>query len=416
MRKFNVPGLEILEIPAFRRLWAGQAISQFGDALYALLFLFIVDKLTGKAAMVGYVGALQAAPFLLAGPYAGVVADRFDRKKIMLFADMASALILSALCAVLAVYAHPHVSVIFAAAFLLSLVNVFFAPAKSAAIPALVPGSRLMEANALSSATQNLMPLLGIGVSGAGLGLLYAIYPGKFFLVAAAANAVSFFCSALCIAGLPALRPQREDARKTGIEEIAAGFRLIARDHVLKVSLVLGFFLNLFISPFMVAYIAVNRKWFGGQFSSLAICEAGFLAAMVLTSVFVGRMKIARPGISFAAGMAVVGLAVALMANCHTLGWFTFLNVLCGIAVPFAVLPLNTYIQLSVPDAFRGRVDSANAMASQGIVPLSMGMAGLLLDRIGLTAIFVVMGVGFLCTALAGLLDAGFRRAQMPGP
>ena len=414
MRKIRLPGLEILEIRAFRRLWVGQAVSQFGDALYGLLFLFIVDKLTGKAAMVGYVGALQAAPFLLVGPYAGLVADRFDRRLVMLFADVASAVILAALCGVLLANQRPPVGVIFAAAFLLSLVNVFFLPAKSAAIPALVPPERLIEANALSSATQNLMPLLGIGLSGAGLGLLYALYPSLFFLVAAGANALSFLCSAFCIAGLPPLRPVREGLEKRAIHEIADGFRLIWHDHVLKVSLILGFFLNLFISPFMVAYIAVNREWFGGQFGTLAMCEAAFMAAMVVTSVFVGRLKIVRPGLSFVIGMAGVGISVALMSNCRTFAGFTFLNLLCGIAVPFAVLPLNTYIQLSVPDAFRGRVNSANAMAAQGIVPLSMGMAGMLLDRIGLTAMFLVMGIGFFATALAGFMDARFRCASMP--
>src|SRR5436305_13461671 len=101
----------ILEIRAFRRLWLGQAISQFGDALYALLFFFMVDKLTGKAAMVGYVGALQAAHFLLVGPYAGMIADRFDSRSVMLFADLVSAIILAALCGVLLVPSTIHVEV-----------------------------------------------------------------------------------------------------------------------------------------------------------------------------------------------------------------------------------------------------------------------------------------------------------------
>src|SRR4051812_33398009 len=131
MRKISLPGLEILEIRAFRRLWLGQAISQFGDALYSLLFLFMVDKLTGKAAMVGDVGAIQAAPFLLFGPYAGLVADRLDRRRVMLFADLASAAILALLCVQLLVNPRPPTVIVFAAAFLLSSVNTFFLPAKS---------------------------------------------------------------------------------------------------------------------------------------------------------------------------------------------------------------------------------------------------------------------------------------------
>jgi len=409
----RLPGLEILEIRAFRRLIIGQAVSQFGDALYALLFLFMVDKLTGKAAMVGYVGALQAAPFLLFGPYAGVVADRFDRRRVMLAADLASATVLAGLCGVLIVNSRPHIGVIFAAAFLLSLVNVFFLPAKSAAIPALVPPERLLEANGLSSAIQNLMPLLGLALAGAGLGLLYALNPKLFFLAAAGTNALSFLYSAACIAGLPAMNPQRNGPQTHTLHEISEGFRFIWRDHVLKVTLLMGFFLNLFIAPFMVAYIAANRAWFGARFSTLAACEAAFMGAMVATSLFVGRMKIARPGLSFVIGMAAVGLLVAFMAYSRVYPLFVFWNVLCGLALPFAVLPLNSYLQLSVPDAFRGRVNSANSMAAKGIVPLSMGVAGVLLDRIGLAAIFLVMGIGFCGTALAGFMDSGFRNATM---
>ena len=217
IKRFRLPGLEILEIRAFRRLWVGQAVSQFGDALYTLLFLFMVDKLTGKAAMVGYVGALEAAPFLLFGPYAGVLADRLDRRRIMLFADLVSALVLAGLCVVLLVYPKPHVGVIFAAAFLLSTVNAFFAPAKSAAIPALVPAERLMEANALSAATQHLMPLLGLGISGVGLGLLYALYPNLFFCGRRGGE-----CSLVSLLGSLHRRPSRASAGPRRHEEAGA--------------------------------------------------------------------------------------------------------------------------------------------------------------------------------------------------
>jgi len=164
----------------------------------------------------------------------------------------------------------------------------------------------------------------------------------------------------------------------------------------------------------MVAYIAVNRRWWGGQFGTLAACEAAFMGSMVVTSLFVGKLKIVRPGLSFVFGMAVIGLTVAFMAFSRPYGWFVLWNVVCGVAFPFATIPLSTYIQLSVPDAFRGRVNAANSMVSQAIRPISLGAAGMLLDRIGLTPMFLLMGIGFGCTALAGLMDAGFRNARMP--
>ena len=406
---------EVLQIRPFRRLWLGQAVSQFGDALYFLLFLFMVDKITGSAAMVGYVGALQALPFLLFGPVAGAVADRFDRRRVMLFADIASAFLLTALTVWLLVTPKPPVAVILGAAFLLSLVNVFFIPAKSAAIPALVPADRLMEANALSMATQNLMPLLGLGLSGTVLGVLYKFYPNLFFPTAAFVNAATFLYSAVCIAKLPRLLPKREEVlEKHPLQDAADGFRLIGRDHILKVSLALSLFLNLFISPFMVVYVAANRAWFGGQFGTLAAFEASFVAMMVITSLALGKRPFLRPGLGFSIGLGAIGLFVAAMAFSKSFWLFLFWNMICGIALPFAILPMNTYIQLVVPDAFRGRVNSAQTMVSMGVQPLSVGLAGMLLDRIGLEAMFLVMGVGMGASALIGLLDGRFRQTRMP--
>jgi MFS family permease len=407
----------VLKIENFRRLWMGQAVSQFGDSLYALLFLFMVDKITGSAAMVGYVGALEALPFILLAPYAGVIADRLDRRKVMLFADLASAGILFAFTLLLVFNPKPPVGVIFVVALLLSLVNVFFMPAKSAAIPSLVPTEHLMEANALSSATQSMMPMLGLALSGSVLGLLYALAPNTFFPTAALLNAISFLFSAYCIARLPRLVPKREAAHieRHPIQDALDGFRLIRRDHVLWMVLLLNLLVHLFISPFMVAYVAVNRAWFGGGFGTLAACEAGFLAVMVVTSLALGKRKFQRPGMGYIVGSAVVGLFVAAMAFSQNFWLFFAWNALCGIALPFITIPLTTYVQRIVPDAYLGRVNSTMMMVSRAVTPLSMGLAGILLDKVGLVNMFLIMGFGMCGAALIGLFDPKFREARMPG-
>src|SRR5688500_12870764 len=98
---------DILAIKAFRNLWLGQAISQIGDAFYYASFMFMVEHITNSKPMVGYVGAAEALPFLLFGPYAGVVADRIDRRKIMLLSDIISGLTLCMMAAVLFLQAQP---------------------------------------------------------------------------------------------------------------------------------------------------------------------------------------------------------------------------------------------------------------------------------------------------------------------
>ncbi len=407
---------EVLNIPAFRRLLMGQAVSQFGDALYFLLFLFVVDRLTGSAAMVGYVGALEAIPFLLFGPYAGVVADRRSRKGILLFCDLTSAALLILLGGAALLTPHVPVPLVLLSAFLLALVNTFFTPAKSAAVPALVPPEHLMEANGLSMAIQNGMPLFGIALSGSGLGLVYRLYPALFLPAAAFLNALTFLVSALSISGLPRLMPLRDANAppKKPLADALDGFRFLKNNRVLRTATVLNLFLNLFIAPFMVAHVKANRDWFGGQYGTIAAFEAAFIAAMVVTSLFLSQRELTRPGLGFIAGLAPIGFFVALMAYTPNFWGYLGLNLLCGLTIPLALLPMGTYTQLVVPDAFRGRVQSAQAMVSRGVTPLSMGLAGIFLERFGLKALFLIMGIGMGVSALIGLLDRDFREAKMP--
>ncbi|MBV6458449.1 MAG: hypothetical protein HONBIEJF_01577 [Fimbriimonadaceae bacterium] len=403
-----------LRIRDFKNLFIGQAISLFGDALYMLVFLFMAAKITGSAAAVGYVGALSALPYLVLGPLAGASADRFDRRRLMLACDLLSAVILFAFAGMVVLSKDFPVWTLYATPFALSCVNAFFAPAKNASIPRLVPENQLLEANSLNAAAQNMMPLIGLGLSGTILGTLWAASGQTFFLVSVVVNGLTFLASAAFIYLLPALRPER----RTGVRASAwldsiEGVRYVASDHFLRVAVILSFFINLFIAPFMVAYVKANDQWFGGEYGRLAAFEFAFMAGMVASSLYVARLNIKRVGLAWIGGLAVVGLCVAFMAF-SSFWWFLTWNLVCGLALPIAQIPLTTYIQLTVPDSHRGRVNSAMMMVSMGVQPVGMALSGIIIERIGLVALFVAMGVGFCLSALAGLLDKPFRTATIP--
>jgi hypothetical protein len=93
---------------------------------------------------------------------------------------------------------------------------------------------------------------------------------------------------------------------------------------------------------------------------------------------------------------------------------FLFLQVVCGLAVPFAEIPVTTYLQSSVPDDTRGRVNSVYTMVQVGMSPVGYFMGSLLVDQGGLVFAFIFMGVGMTVAALGGLLDPAFRTARMP--
>jgi len=406
---------QILRIRAFRNLWLGQSISQMGDSFFYVAFMFMVQKVTGSYAMVGFVGACETAPYLLFSLYAGVVADRIDRRRIMLASDLLSGLVLVSLAALVWILGQPPVWALLVTPFLLSTVRSFFMPAKNAAIPAIVPEGSLMAANALSAMTQNFVPILSLSLSAGVLSLIYTKSPAMFLICAVLANSLSFFGSAVFVWRLPKIEPDRNpDHRPHPWTDLKDGLRYIRSRHVLVVLMSVQTGLSLAISPFFVVYVAANKQWLGGRPQTLAYCELAFFVGMVVGSLYVGKIKFDMPGKGFIFGTAAVGLAVLAMAFSPFFALFLLWNLVAGLTLPFASIPVATWLQSTVPDAFQGRVNSIYSMLQMGVQPLGLGLGGVLVAQAGISLAFIVMGGGMALAALAGLLDREFRRLEMP--
>ena len=409
------PVFAVLRHRPFRNLWLGQAISEVGNAFYFVTFMFMAERLTHSSAMVGYVGAAETLPLLLLGPYAGVVADRFDRRRIMLLSDLGSVLALILFGACLSAGVAGSMPVLLGVSFALSSVRVFFNPAKTAAIPDLVPAESLVAANSLSSTTRNLMQMAGLGVSAGVLAALYALSPQGFYLGAVAINALSFLGSAYYVALLPALVPPPKAAAHPWTEFVE-GLAYVRgrRDLVMLIGVLTAF--RLFVAPFWVFYVAANKAWFGGRPESLAVCELAFVVGMVVGSAAMSRARPQRPALWFATSFGLSGLVIVAMAFTPVFWPFTALNLLCGLIIPAGDIPLATYLQSSVPAAFRGRVASVEGTFAGGVMPVGMGLGGRLEQSVGLVAGFLTMGAGVAAVCGLGLLDRAFRRVRMEPP
>ena len=405
----------ILRNPGFKNLWLGQCVSQLGDAFYYVVFAFMVHRITGSYAMVGWVAAVELLPYLAIGPFAGVLVDRVDRRKVMLASDLLSALVLGLLALVVFLTGgQPPVAFIFVAAFSLSTVRVFFMPAKNAAIPVLVGEEDLMKANALSAASQNVVQLMALSVSAGVLSALYVLSPTWFFLASVVLNAASFLGSALFIARLPVMLPERDLSKKLVVsDDLRLGLKYIRGREELTVLVIVTILLNLMISPFFVTHVAADAMWFGGKPQTLTWLEAAFWAGMIVGSAIVAKAKIQRPGLGFVWGLGLCGATVGAMAYSQNFWVYLWWNFAAGIAIPFAWIPMQSYTQSTVPDEYRGRVNSVLNMAQMGVQPLGLSVAGGLVDRFGLVNMFLVMGLGMLLASLTGLWSRAFRTARM---
>lgn len=402
-----------LDIRPFRNLWLGQAISQFGDSFYYVIFMFMVGRTTGSAGMVGLVAAAETLPFLLFSAYAGVLADRIDRRGIMLASDLASAAVLILFVALVFVMPSPPAWTMVLTPFALSCTRVFFMPAKSAAIPALVPESMLMAANGLSSLTQSVAPMIGLALSMSILGALYSLAKNFFFPVAILVNMTSFVISAAYVRLLPAILPDRKEAEEHPFKEFRAGLSYLRHHPVLRVYVVSGTLVSLMIAPFFVAFVEANHQRLGGTPQGLAGMELTFFIGLVAGSSLVSKFQHRRPGLGFVYCVVVIGFCVAGMGWCRTIWQFCILNVTCGVAVPFCDVPLNTYIQMEVEDALRGRVNSVMNMLRMGVMPVGALMGGRIVEQAGVTVGFLVMGGGMALAALIGLSSSAFRHAEI---
>jgi MFS family permease len=390
---------EIFSIRAFRNLWIGQAISRFGDALYYLGFLFMVKKITGRDDMVGFVGAAETLPYLLFSAYAGTLADRLDRKKIMLWSDIVSSIVLLAFAGIIAINGKPPLWSLFVAPFLLSSARAFFMPAKNASIPRVVPADKVLAANSVSMMTDQVIWLCSMAVSGGVLAGLYALAPSGFYLSFVLLNMLSFVGSTYYIFLLPAIIPENDKEPEGAIAEIKAGWRYAVTDRVIQLTLIAQIGISLFISPFFVVFIATNDQWFDGSPSTLAWIECAFVLGLFLTSMYVASIKIKRPGMAFGVSLGITGVTVAMMAFSKSVWLFVLWN-----------------LQLAVPDEFRGRVMSIKNLIMMGVQPVGMMLGGTVVKVLGIPAAYLMMGIGFALSGAAPLIDAKFRSIRMPEP
>ncbi|HLO98808.1 MAG TPA: MFS transporter [Fimbriimonas sp.] len=408
--------LELLRIRHFRNLWLGQALSRIGDAFYFLAPLFVIKKLFDDNMMIGLVGAVEALPYLLFGTLGGALADRIDRKKIMLWTDFISAIWLFGYLTFWIVYpGDPPKWPFFVFGFVLASVRVFFFPARQASVPRLVPEERLMAANAISAATDQFMWLAGNLCVFLVSSMITNLPPLAFLKVIIVVNAASFLASAYFLYLLPSIVPERTIKEEEHFfHDVVEGVKYAKTDKVIGLSLLATFGLGLFMSPFFVVYLSINDAWFGGKMPTLALIEACFIIGMLSMSYFVPKLKLRRPGLVYSLGLAIAGVSVFMMGFSPWVIVYGFWNLICGFAIGIVDVPMRTYQQLKVPDMYRGRIMSLGQLIWMSVQPLGMLFGGFMTGKLGVVKMHMLMGSGFALTGITPLLNKEFRDAKLP--
>ena len=387
----------VLRLPEFRKLFLAQAISDVGDGMTYMALMLLVNDLTHSTAALAVLAIAVAVPSMVGGIVGGAVADRFDRRRLMLVSDAARAVLVLGFTLVATADGLP---LLYLVAFAQAAVGTLFSPARGAIIPRAVPAEGLMAANALGQLSRVVCSLLGTTVTGVVFAATGAAWP--VFVI----DAVTFVASVAIVyrVGRELGTPAHEGHAAAGglASSVTAGLRVIAASPTLVATL-LGLFvamlgmgaINILFVPFLINVLHESAAFVGPV-------EGAQTLSMVVAAGLIGTLA-ARfsPKTMVVGGLAGTGLVIlgfsqtpnvwALFPLAFLIGWF--------------VTPLNaaisTIIQTTAADAVRGRVLGALNAAMSTATIVSTAAAGVFGGALGIR---LVVGIGgLLCIAAAGL-------------
>jgi MFS family permease len=386
--------LRALESRDFRIFWGGQLVSLVGTWMQSVGQAWLVLSLSDSPFKLGLISALQFLPMLCFAFFAGVIADRLPKRRLLVATQSAlgaQAFALSALVWTGHVK-YWHVAVL---ALLLGVANTLDMPARQSFVAELVPRPSLMNAVALNSASFNAARVVGPAVAG--------------LLVASYGVAMAFFLNGLSfIAVIAALllvhadgRPRPRDGA-TVLEQVAEGVRYAVRTPQIALVLGLVIVVSVFLFNFNVLVPLLARQVLSVGAHGFGLLMAAFGAGALMGAMTLAFSTRTRPRISFIVGSATVFAATtALMAPVRHFGLaavFLFVLGLSGIAF---MASCNTLLQVSAPDELRGRAMSLYTLAFAGTTPFGALIAGAVAEHWGVPAAFLVGGVGGLVSVLS---------------
>jgi MFS family permease len=385
MDSTNVP---LLRNVRFLRLWIGQGTSFVGDAVSMVALVVLVVQITGSASAVG--GALVARLLpTIASPLAGVLADRIDRRAVLVASDLARALLVLGL-----VFAR-DLATIYVLVFLMGLARTVFNPTVRAAFPSVVGGGDLTRANALISGTFSTSIMVGPALGGL---LVASVGVDAAFL----ADAVTYLISAFLLSTVPLLRPRRESEEEGFVRALRSGFGYLIGTPI-PLAIVLGAFLTILtINATVPAEVFLAKETFGagdaGYGLLVSLWGGGMVLGSAMMAVFGDRINLVLLYFLsiFVGACALVGTGLA-PAFVLALGALTVEGAATGIDN----VATDTILQKRVPEVFLGRVFSIRFLGYSAGEALAYPLGGLLVDAVGPRSTYTFAGIA---TAAAGLL------------
>jgi MFS family permease len=385
-----------LAVPNYRRYYGGQAISLIGTWMQMTAQAWLVLTLTHSSTALGVIIALQTLPVLLLAPYGGVIADRVDKRKLMI--ALQSAMGVQALVLGLLTVTHVvQVWEIGALAVLLGLNNAFENPSRQSFMLELVGPEHLRNAVSLNSVLVNVARVIGPAVAGI---LIATVGDGVCFL----ANAASFVTvvASLLTLDATALNPSTPTPRGAG--QLREGFRYVRSKRELAVPLAMMAAVGCLTYEFQVSLPVMATRGLHTGSTGFGFMTAAMGVGAVAGGLFVAARGRTGQGPLVAAATAF-GIAMTLAALAPNLGIELVVLALAGASSIAFMSTGNSTLQLTADPSMRGRVMSLWFVAFQGSTPIGGPLVGAVIALAGPRAGLGLGAATCLVVAAVGLIS-----------
>ena len=392
----------------FRRLFTGRFVSMAGNAVATTAANWQVYGLTHNSLAVGLLTLASGAGMLFGLLTGGMLADRHDRRTLLMVVRLPQA-VLAALLVINSLVSHPALWPLYVITFGIGLLSGLSSPASTAATPALVGDEKLPAAAALNATASQLGSLggpaiAGLLIAGPGLASCYAI------------DAVCFAVFGLAMIGLRPMPPTTR-AQRPGLKSLAEGFRYVRHNGVVGGMLLVDTNAMIFGMPSALFPALASTHFHGGSTTFGLLVAAPGLGAMIgaATSGWTGQLK--RPGVVVIAAGIVWGGAIAAFGLVSSLPLALFFLAVAGMGDLISEVLRNALLQRYTPDQLRGRVSSlylAQVTSAPAVGNVEAGGVARLISP-G----FSVVSGGLACVAGALVLGAmipALRGATFSGP
>lgn len=381
---------------------AGQAVSLIGSSAVQFALIWRLAEQTASPMVMGISGLMAFLPMTFLSPFAGVAADRYNRKAICITADMSLG-ILALLYSIMLLKFELPVWAILMVLFLRGVGGTFHQPAFQSIIPQLVPTEYLVKVNGWSQLMMSGSFILGPVVGAA----MYAAFPLSAVLLSDFVGAVAASIS-LGVVAVP--RIVNHESQKNGfMHQLKEGVKVYVEDKPLLILVAAETLCMIFFMPLSSFYPLMTSSFFNLSAVYGSIVEVVFAGGMLVTAALFGSvLKVKNKKKVSYIGLIGVGVSTFLCGLMPPVfdGWIVF-TVLCGFMGAFGnvhSIPLMAYMQETIPPEKMGRAFSLLGLAGSLTMPLGLLVAGPVAEKTGVHIWFVIAGIGVLLSVLLCLV------------